>query len=112
MLAKFAVPEGKTSIRVFDTEITGFGVRVMASGVTSFIFERRPKGSRVAKRTTIGRVNDLTVESARKRALHLANEFTSPDYLSNKAKIELIPSFSSVVNKFEELHFEGKSPRY
>ncbi|RCL77724.1 MAG: DUF4102 domain-containing protein [SAR116 cluster bacterium] len=112
MLAKLSVSEGKASIRVFDTEIIGFGVRVMASGVASFIFERRPKGSRVAKRITIGRVNDLTIESARKRALHLANEFTSPDYLSNKAKIELIPTFSSVVNNFEELHFEGKSPRY
>tara|TARA_B100001093_G_C26723821_1_gene969014 strand:- start:947 stop:1147 length:201 start_codon:yes stop_codon:yes gene_type:complete len=53
MLAKIAVSEGKSSIRVFETEIMGFGVLVLAYGVASFIFERRPKGSRVAKRITI-----------------------------------------------------------
>ena len=38
MLAKLAVPDVRASIRVFDTEIIGFGVRVMASGITSLIF--------------------------------------------------------------------------
>ena len=45
VLAKLKVPEGKASIKLFDSEVSGFGVRLMSSGISSFIFEKRPKGS-------------------------------------------------------------------
>ena len=44
LVAKLTVPDGKKSIKVFDTEVAGLGVRKMATGIASFIFEKRPKG--------------------------------------------------------------------
>ena len=38
VIAKLSVPEGKSYIKLFDTEVTGLGVRITASGVASFIF--------------------------------------------------------------------------
>ena len=43
LVAKLTVPDGKISIKVFDTEVAGFGVRKMATGIASFTFEKRPK---------------------------------------------------------------------
>ena len=45
LIAKLAVPEGKQSVKLFDTDVGGLGVRKMASGVATFIFEMRPKGA-------------------------------------------------------------------
>ena len=45
VIAKLAVPEGKQSVKLFDTDVGGLGVRRMASGVASFIFEMRPQGA-------------------------------------------------------------------
>jgi len=55
-----------------DTDIKGFGVRALPSGVKSFIFERRINGR--VRRLTIGKVADLSVEKARKQAEKLAGE--------------------------------------
>ena len=43
VIAKLAVPEGKQSVKLFDTDVGGLGVRKMASGVATFIFEMRPR---------------------------------------------------------------------
>ena len=43
LVAKLTVPDGKKSIKIFDTEVAGLGVRKMATGIASFIFEKRPK---------------------------------------------------------------------
>ena len=53
---------------VYDTELKGFGVRVMPSGVASYIVEYRPDGGgrNVAKkRMTVGRVGEVTPDEAR-----------------------------------------------
>ena len=49
LVAKLTVPDGKKSIKIFDTEVAGLGVRKMATGIASFIFEKRPKGAVAAK---------------------------------------------------------------
>ena len=49
-----------------DAELKGFAVRVTASGVTSFIVEKRIDGK--VRRITLGRYGELTVEQARKEA--------------------------------------------
>jgi integrase len=54
--------------RHYDTELKGFGVQVMPSGIKSYIVEYRPDGGgrNVAKkRMTIGRVGELTPDQAR-----------------------------------------------
>ena len=56
----------------FDSEISGFGVRVMPSGVKTFVVEYRAGvgGRGVAKRRlTLGRYGAMTVDQARTAAL-------------------------------------------
>ena len=50
-IANLQVEEGKAYAKLFDTEVTGLGVRKTAKGVSSFIFEKRPAGSSVAQST-------------------------------------------------------------
>jgi hypothetical protein len=81
VIAKLAVPEGKQSVKLFDTDSGGLGVRKMASGVATFIFEMRPKGAGAMKQVKIGRCSDMSVDQARARARELALDYTSPNFL-------------------------------
>jgi len=49
-----------------DTELKGFGLRITAGGVRSFIVEKRIDGR--VRRVTVGRFGELTCEQARKKA--------------------------------------------
>lgn len=60
-----------TQYELWDADLSGFGLRVMESGVKSFIVRYRTDGGgRTAKRRTytIGRYGALTIEHARKKA--------------------------------------------
>ena len=63
------VPDAERQL-IFDTELPGFGVRAMRSGVRSFFAQYRTAGGRSARkrRVTIGRYGPLTVEQARAAA--------------------------------------------
>lgn len=62
---KIAPPaRGQTFIR--DVDLKGFALRITASGVRSFIVEKRVHGR--VRRITLGRYGELTVEQARKQA--------------------------------------------
>jgi integrase len=53
---------------IYDTELKGFGIRVMPSGIASYIVEYRPDGGGRGvskKRMSIGRVGEITPEKAR-----------------------------------------------
>jgi hypothetical protein len=56
---------------IYDTEVKGFGVRVMPSGSRAWIVEFRPNGGgrKVAtKRMTLGQTTTLNADEARKAA--------------------------------------------
>jgi len=56
---------------IFDTDLKGFGVRVMPSSVATYILEYRPDGGGrkvTKKRMTLGRVGELTPDQARDMA--------------------------------------------
>lgn len=112
VIAKLQVPEGQKLMRTYDTEVGGLCVRVMASGLASFVFIRRPKGSNKPREVTIGRCGEMSVEKARQIARNLSTEFAAPDYLSSKAKIDSIPSFSDAVSQYDELSLSKKSSGY
>lgn len=62
---------------VYDTELKGFGVRVMPSGLVSYIVEYRPgHGGRKSqkKRMTLGRAGELTPDQARELARDFLGE--------------------------------------
>ncbi len=63
-------PGNRPSI-IYDTELKGFGVRVMPSGSKAWIVEFRPNGGgrKVAtKRMTLGQTRTLNADEARKAA--------------------------------------------
>ena len=112
LVAKLTVPDGKKSIKIFDTEVAGLGVRKMATGIASFIFEKRPKGEAAAKQITLGRCGDWTVDQARAKARQLAVDFSSPDYLSSEAIKGTTPTFAEAAALYDEMTLRQKSSNY
>lgn len=58
-----------------DDQLKGFALRITASGVRSFIVEKRVDGK--VKRMTLGRYPDLTVEQARREAQKLLGKIAT-----------------------------------
>ena len=112
VIAKLAVPEGKQSVKLFDTDVGGLGVRKMASGVATFIFEMRPKGVGAMKQVKIGCCSDISVDQARARARELALDYTSPDFLQTEAARGQTPNFSEAVRLYDQLALSNKSATY
>lgn len=72
----------------WDDALSGFGVRVTASGIKAFILQRRIKGK--DKRLTLGRSGALTCEQARKEAMRLLGKIASGgDPVAEKARNRL-----------------------
>ena len=67
-------PEAGVSF-LFDSEVKGFGVRVTAGGVKSFIWQGRLNGQKY--RMTIARFGSLTAEKARLQAKRIAGEIAA-----------------------------------
>ena len=97
IITKLQVPEGKRYVKVFDSEAPGLAVRKMASGVTTFNVERRPKGSPIAKQITIGRAAHYTVEQARIEGRNILAELSSNDYSAIAALKSSTPTFEAAV---------------
>ena len=112
VIAKLAVPEGKQSVKLFDTDVGGLGVRKMASGVSTFIFEMRPQGAGSMKQVKIGRCGDMSVDRARARARELALDFTSPDFLQTEAARGQTPTFGEAARLYDQLALSKKSATY
>ena len=85
VIDKLVCPESKPQIKLFDAEVSGFGVRVTSKGVKTFIFERRPKGTGRLRQEKIGRCSDLTADQARSIARKKAIAFEDPEYIQKQA---------------------------
>ena len=112
IITKLQVPEGQRYVKIFDSEVPGLAVRKMASGVTTFIVERRPKGSSVAKQITIGRAAHFTVEQARTEGRKLLAELSSNDYLAIASLKSSTPTFANAVESYSKLELSGKKQSY
>ncbi len=64
----------------------GFGVRITASGLKSFILEKRVNGR--VRRMTLGREGELTVAQARNRAQQLLGQIALGDDAVQKRRRE------------------------
>ena len=67
-ITKLPVPATGNRVH-YDSEIPGFGVRITAAGVISFVLNYRVNGRE--RRYTIGRHPELTATAAREKALRL-----------------------------------------
>jgi integrase len=92
----------------FDDDVKGFGLRVMPSGVKTFVLEYRPGagGRGVAKRRlTIGRHGNLTAVQARDAALTaLASIRLGDDPMANRAASRAAPTVSAIIDAFLRDH--------
>ena len=96
----------------FDADLAGFGVRVMPSGVKSWIVEYRPNGGGrgVAKRrATLGKVGQLTPDQARRAAADmLAQVRLGSDPAAEKAARRAAVTVSGLIDAFVAEHVDGK----
>lgn len=67
-----AIPEPKRRT-IWDTEIKGFGLLVLPTGIKSFIYNYRTQENR-SRRVTIGQSHKLTADEARRKALGLQHD--------------------------------------
>lgn len=95
---------GERPVIVYDTDLTGFGVRVMPSGFKSWIVEYRPGdgGRAVAKkRMTLGATNKVTAEQARRKARDiLAAAHLGADPAGERAKNRETPTFREFSERY------------
>ena len=106
------MPEGKCYVKLFDSEVPGLAVRKMASGVTTFIVERRPRGSSVAKQITIGRAAHYTVEQARTEGRKLLAELSSNDYLAIASLKSSTPTFADALESYAKIELSRMKQSY
>ena len=104
---KLVCPESKLQIKLFDAEISGFGVRVTSKGVKTFIFERRPKGTGRLRQEKIGRCSDLSVDQARNIAREKAIAFEDPKYFQKQAAELAKLSFNEAFAQYASVRMQS-----
>ncbi|MEQ1857492.1 MAG: site-specific integrase [Longimicrobiales bacterium] len=88
---------------IFDTELPGFGVRAMRSGVRTFFAQYRTAGGRRGRkrRVTIGRYGPLTVEQARAAAKALLGDVAQGgDPATSRAASKTAPTLRELGETF------------
>jgi len=112
VVSKLSPAPDKRQVIIYDTEVAGFGVRAMASGVKTFIFYKRPKNTTSAVQITIARCTEMNVEEARDRARKLAIDYRSGDYLKKISTDRAIPTLLEAIFQYDALELSQKRPRY
>ena len=101
---------------VWDSDISGFGIRIKPSGVKSFIVRYR-NGHGKERRITLGRYGHITVEQARKLAhQELGKIATGEDPQSNKSKASRMTVEDLCLQYYEDAEagkvlYRGKSKK-
>ncbi len=84
----------------YDTQLRGFGVRVTAKGLRSFILNYRLRGRE--RRLTIGRYPEWTVNAARKRAAEIRCQVDAGlDPLGERQRANEAPTVREMFERFE-----------
>jgi integrase len=96
----------------FDSELHGFGVRVMPSGHKSFVVEYRPHGGGrgvASRRFVLGALGALTPDQARRAAQEtLARIRLGHDPQAEKGRERNSPTVGGLLDAFLEGHVDSK----
>lgn len=109
LVASVKPPRDKKYIRLWDDNISGFGLRVTDNGVKSFIFEGRQFLSKKTKQVKIGRVGQMSVSEARASAAELSRLFRSGEFEKHAQKRQGDNSTLSAVERYLSVGLFGKS---
>lgn len=95
---------------VYDARLPGFGMRITAAGVRSFVFNYRVKGRE--RRITIGQYPVWTVLAARKQAEQLRRDVDLGfDPLEDRNVRRKAPTVRELFQRYEMEHLPTKAPR-
>jgi len=98
--------DGKDYI-VFDSEVNGFGIRVMPSGKKSYVVQYRSGGR--TRRMVIGRHGTVTSDEARKEAIRRLGEVARGDDPSlQRGERRRAPTVAYLCDRFMEEHANQK----
>lgn len=105
------VPQDKARI-FFDSDLPGFGLRVMPTGSKSWVVEYRPNGGGRGvpkKRLTLGKSGSLTADQARRAAAEiLAKVRLGADPVSEQKEQRAAITVDELIDAFEKEHVKGK----
>ena len=96
-----AAEAGPSQAIIWDSEVKGFGLRIMPSGVKSYVLQYRVTGGR-SRRYTIGKHGSpWTVEEARRKAAELLHEIgRGGDPLEAKAEARAALTVADLVDLY------------
>ena len=98
MLVRNLPPPDQGNRITYDTEISGFGVRVTAKDAKSFIINYRADGRE--RRYTIGKVPEWSVSAAREEAKRLKREIdVGGDPMSDRIDRREAPSVTELCER-------------
>ena len=91
-----SLPAGQQKVRIFDDKLLGFIAERRLNGVTFYLRYQDPR--RRAREIKLGRLGDVTVEQARRRAEHIkASVSLGADPLAERERARATPTLAAFV---------------
>ena len=100
-----ALPVGEREAVYWDTELSGFGVRVYPSGTKVYLAQTRAGGR--SRRVTVGRHGLITAEQARRKAAQIIADIKAgnePVLHNGAAQRDLGPTVAELAERFMREH--------
>jgi integrase len=95
----------------YETEVSGFGIRVTAAGAKAFVLNYRRKSDGVSRRATIGSYPAWSVSAARERAAELRRDVDAGGDPVGSLRAERgAPTIADLCERFVEEHVVKKRP--
>lgn len=109
-LVRDAEPSSKGNRIIYDTKLPGFGMRITANGVRSFVLNYRFKGRE--RRITIGQYPTWKLLAARKHAEQLRRQVDlGIDPLDQRIAERTAPTVRDLFDRYAAEHLPTKAPR-
>ena len=110
LVASAAVPEGTRDAWLWDETIPGLGVRIFATGASSYVVQYRNADGRT-RRVTLGKTAILKLAQARERArAMLADVAGGVDPATDRQEKRRAPTVADLVARYRTDHLPRKKP--